>query len=172
MSQTCLTTLISAGKKIEGAAASRTTVPGFFQFALCQLRTRNLTRQEQSLYLQPKKNIWSNPPPPPHPSCSPELRPVMQMRNRCVGGWRAQCRPCFHKDPRLTRSRKSCLLSSSCSKTWILFGSSVLHETPAWEPGGGGKKHSGRNRERRREEQGGVGLTDEGNMDRCVFGDR
>lgn len=98
-------------------------------------------------------NASSPPTPSPHPrpSCSPELRPVMQMRNRCVGGWRAWSRPCFHKDPRLTRSRKSCLPSSSRSKTWILFGPAALHETPAWEPGGREKKkkkHRGRNRER------------------------
>lgn len=142
-----------------------TTVPRSFQFAARQLQTRNLTRWEQSLYLQRKKNIWSTPPhthtrasspptpsPHPRPSCSPELRPVMQMRNRCVGGWRAWSRPCFHKDPRLTRSRKSCLPSSS--KTWILFGPAALHETPAWEPGGREtkkkKQHRGRNRERER----------------------
>lgn len=131
----------------------RVTDDGARVFSICCASAPNAeshTLGTKSLFMAKEKHMEhpththaSSPPTPsphPRPSCSPELRPVMQMRNRCVGGWRAWSRPCFHKDPRLTRSRKSCLPSSSRSKTWILFGPAALHETPAWEPGGREKK--------------------------------
>lgn len=136
-------------------------MPGdFFQFAP---NVESHTSGTKCLFTTKEKHMElpSTPHPPPSPSCSAELRPVMQMRNRCVGGWRARSRPCFHNDPRLTRSRKSCLPSFSRSKTWIPFGSATLHESPAWEREG--RREQKKKKAERESEGGRAGV---GNPDR------